>query len=480
MFIMPFNRLWNWLLSIAVVGYGFAGSLQAQSVPLALSHSLSAEAPKRAPQSDDPGLTVDSLPEALRAAWSTEARILEAQSVASASGFDVDAARTGFFPFATIGANQSEDGDTFTSVRIVQPLWNGGFTRAEVDGAQQAERAAIAEIEMARLEVGREVLEAYFELLSAETQEEQWTRHIATLQRLVGVIRRRAEEGVAPEADVQTAVSRIRQAEAGREVSRAASATQRAELARLMSREPGDVRWPSLASQLSPAEQAGANDRRILERHPQLVAAEALIAQQAAEERRQRAAIWPELQLQYRVDVEGVRTSQQDGALLVLEYQTGNGLRGIRSAQAEAQRTRAAAQRRLQARQEVITRLRVVRAELLAAVAQRRSQAAAVAATDVLLDSFLRQFEVGRKSWVEVLNASREANDTRLQAVAAESQYWLANATLALESLRWERLVSTADDGAASPPLPVLESTRHDTELFEQPIELPQDEGASP
>ena len=170
---MPFNRLWNWLLSIAVVGYGFAGSLQAQSVPLALSHSLSAEAPKRAPQSDDPGLTVDSLPEALRAAWSTEARILEAQSVASASGFDVDAARTGFFPFATIGANQSEDGDTFTSVRIVQPLWNGGFTRAEVDGAQQAERAAIAEIEMARLEVGREVLEAYFELLSAETQEEQ-------------------------------------------------------------------------------------------------------------------------------------------------------------------------------------------------------------------------------------------------------------------------------------------------------------------
>ena len=225
---------------------------------------------------------------------------------------------------------------------------------------------------MARLEVGREVLEAYFELLSAETQEEQWTRHIATLQRLVGVIRRRAEEGVAPEADVQTAVSRIRQAEAGREVSRAASATQRAELARLMSREPGDVRWPSLASQLSPAEQAGANDRRILERHPQLVAADALIAQQAAEERRQRAAIWPELQLQYRVDVEGVRTSQQDGALLVLEYQTGNGLRGIRSAQAEAQRTRAAAQRRLQARQEVITRLRVVRAELVAAVAQRR------------------------------------------------------------------------------------------------------------
>jgi len=476
---MRLNQLPNWLFSIVLVGMVFSETSLAQGSPSSLSQSLPAEAIEGGQPNQDQGLTVDSLPEALRAAWSTEARILEAQSVASASGYDVEAARTGFFPFATIGANQSEDGDTFTSLRIVQPLWNGGFTRAEVDGARQAERAAIAEIELARLEVGREVLEAYFELLSAETQEEQWSRHIETLERLVGVIQRRAEEGVAPEADVQTAVSRIRQAEAGREVSRAASATQRAELARLMSREAGEVHWPSLASQLSPDEQAGANDSRILERHPQLVAADALIAQQAAEERRQRAAVWPELQLQYRVDVEGVRTSQQDGALLVLEYQTGNGLRGIRAAQAESERTRAASQRRLQARQEVVTRLRVVRAELVAAVAQRRSQAAAVAATDVLLDSFLRQFEVGRKSWVEVLNASREANDTRLQAVAAESQYWLANATLALESLRWERLVGPVDDGPASPPLPILEPERHTHELLEQPGDLPRDEGMS-
>lgn len=388
-----------------------------------------------------PAQSFNSLAEALALAWAAEPRILEAENIAIASGYDVQAARTGYFPFASVSSSQADDGEVATSLRIIQPIWNGGLTRAEVDGAQSAKNAALAEVELARLEVGREVLEAYFQLLSAETQIEQWSSHVETLEGLVRVIQRRAEEGVAPEADVQTAVSRARQAEAGRETSRGLAAAQRAELVRLTGQEPGVVQWPEIASQLSLEDRSPGRDARVIERHPQQEIAKALTAQQEAEQRRQKAALWPELQLQYRVDVEGVRSTQQDGTILALEYQTGNGLRGYRAAQAEAERTRASAQRQLQARRDIMSRLRVARAELAAAFALRRSQAAAVAATDVLLDSFLRQFEVGRKSWVEVLNASREANETRQQAILAEAEFWRANGSLALESLQWARLV---------------------------------------
>ena len=435
------------LLFTALAAAASAGAQSSSPLALTLSPALSAGAVARQTTAGvavpDASGGIDSLAAALAAAMRTEPRIREAERIAAASGFDTQAARSGFFPYATVGANQDDDGNGSTSLRIVQPLWNGGLTRAQVDGAREAERVALAEVDSARLEVGVEVLEAYLNLVAAETQIEQWDQQIQTLDRLVGVIQRRAEEGVAPDADVQTAVSRLRQAEAGREASRSQAASQTAELARLTGTEIGRVQWPDLGRQLSPQERV-INEARLVEVHPRTVIARALIEQQRAEERRQRAEIWPELQLQYRADVEGVRSSQADGALLVLQYQTNNGLRGYRTAQAEAERTRAAAERLVQAKRDVVTRVRVAQAQWVAAMAQRRAQAAAVAATDVLIDSFLRQFEVGRKSWVEVLNASREANDTRLQAIAAERQFWSANGTLALESLQWHRLSAAA------------------------------------
>ena len=405
--------------------------------------------------------SVSGLPAVLQAAWLREPRILEAINLASAAGYDVNAAQVGYFPFASMTSSQGEEGGVNTTLRLVQPLWNGGRTSAEVAAARSGEMAALAEIDQTKLDVGREVIEAFFDLVAAETQVEQWDKHIRALEALVDVISRRAEEGVAPEADVQTAVSRVRQAEAQRELSKAAAAQRGAEIEQLIHQPLGVVNWPAPGAVLAGRMPDRAIDQ-VLDEHPSVRSALALQQQQRAETKRERAALMPELQLQYRVDVEGVRNNQADGFLLALEYETGNGLRGHQNAQAGRERGKAAHQRVESARRQVITDIKVARTKVLSAVAQRRAQAAAVAATDILLDSFLRQFEVGRKSWVEVLNASREANETVQQAILAERDFWKANARLALDSMAWNLLVAVDAPQREQQPLTSAEMRQDD------------------
>ena len=57
------------------------------------------------------------------------------------------------------------------------------------------------------------------------------------------------------------------------------------------------------------------------------------------------------------------------------------------------------------------------------------------------LESFLRQYEIGRKTWLEVLNTQRELTTLQLQAVQTEND-WL------ILSLRVKSLIGGLDEQA--------------------------------
>ena len=128
----------------------------------------------------------------------------------------------------------------------------------------------------------------------------------------------------------------------------------------------------------------------------------------------------------------------------MLSYQTDDGLRGYRGSQAEEQRLVAARQELAFVRRDIHDRIYTANAERLAAVAQYNAQKDAADAASLLVGSFLRQFKVGRKSWLEVLNAHREAHEAQLQAVAIKRGYWSANVRMALQGMVWGRLSSRA------------------------------------
>lgn len=399
------------------------------------------------------GPVLDTLSQIIRKVWTDNPQVRQAEQALRASGYDLSGARAGYFPFLQVQSTfTDQSGDNVSTVDAVLPLWSGGRTMAEVDAAKGRERAAIADLIRTRLELGQRVIETYLTVAQAQEQGVQWSNYVGALKRLLATIRRRADQGVAPEADVQTALTRLRQAEAGAEGNRATLINGRAVLASLLNAEPGAVDWPEEINLLSDAEVASAGDRK--DQHPQHLTARAELEVQEASTRVSRASLWPELQLAHRWELEGSSFDVADTSnLLLLQYQsTNNGLRAFRGFQADRERIEAARARVEFVDREIASTIKIDRTQLRTAIAQLLVQTQAATAASTLVDSFLRQFEVGRRSWLEVLNAQREAHEALLQSIAVKRNYWLANSKLALDSMYWHRLDTVAAVPAPTPP----------------------------
>ncbi|HEY0973633.1 MAG TPA: TolC family protein [Solimonas sp.] len=397
---------------------------------------MSADAAEQAPVQPK----LDTLAQVLAKVWRDNPEVVQAERALQATGYDISAARSGYFPYLQLQTSVAEQSqDSVSTIYAVLPLWNGGLTGAQVDEAKSRQQAAAAELVRVRQSLGVSAVEAYVNVAQAQEAAQQWSAYIGALKRLLASIQRRAAEGAAPEADVQTAITRLRQAEAGMEGNRAALFVNRAQLAQLLLATPGAVDWPDEAYMLSDAEIAAVASRS--EMHPNRALALAEVEIQSAVARGARAALWPELSLQHRQQLEGVVFDpSNDATLLVAQFQSGNGVRGLFGYRAEQQRLNAARARADAVHREIEATIEVGRTQLATAAMQLQVQAQAAEAASALVDSFMRQYEVGRKTWLEVLNAQREANDTLLQSIALKRNYWFANGKLALEGMYWHRL----------------------------------------
>lgn len=394
---------------------------------------------------------LDTLQSIMAKVWLDNPQVLQAEESLRASGYDITAARAAYLPYLQLqSAVADRSQDSISTLYVVLPLWDGGARGAQVGIAKARQRAALAELARTRLELGQRTLEAYFNIAGAQDQQIQWSNYVGALKKLLATIKRRADQGLAPQADVETAISRVKQAEAGAEANRAMLVTNRAQLASLLNATPGSLAWPEDSFILSDEEVA--ESARQGERHPAYLAARAEVEIQESTAKSAKASVWPEFSLQHRRQLDGVEFDpSNDATLVVMSYQTTNGVQGLLGYRAEQQRI-AAVKARLEAvNREIAATVAVDRAQLTATAAQLEVQYEAAKATSALVDSYIRQFEAGRKTWLEVLNAQREANDTLIQSIALRRSYWAANAKLALDGMYWNRLGAEVVDETGQP-----------------------------
>lgn len=384
--------------------------------------------------------SLDTLASVITKVWRDNPEVLQAEQALKASGYDITTARAGYFPYLQVqSAIAEQSSDSVSTLYVVLPIWQGGLTNAQVDTAKAKQRQAMAELARVRLDLGQRALEAFLNVAAAQDQQIQWRNYVGALRRLEETIRRRAETGLAPQADVDTVVSRMRQAQASIQASRSQLMTNRATLASLLGSTPGSVQWPDDAYLLTDEEIA--DYRSHIEKNPVHLAARAEVDVQIGTAAASKASLWPEISLQHRKQLEGTRFDpSNDATVIALGFDTNNGVAGYLSYRAEKQRIDA-----FKARLDALTRqieatLDADRAQLDATTAQLGIQYEAVQATSALVESFMRQFEAGRKTWLEVLNAQREANEIVLQSITVRRNYWYANSKLALDSMRWDRL----------------------------------------
>jgi adhesin transport system outer membrane protein len=395
--------------------------------------------------------SVLSLGDVLGQVWQEHPNVQRALSEVEATGYEISGARTGFYPYLSMSATQASNNASATILNVVQPLWAGGRTFAEVSEAEAGQYYALADLNKVRLDLALDASDAYMNVVLAQEQGQLWARYIKNLEALLDTITRRADLGVSPQSDIQTAQTRLSQARAGLQASHSVLLRSRLHLESLLHQPVRNVTWPEENYRLSHQEMFRILESRAVAFHPYAQLASAEIAIQKAQVKVAKSAVYPQLSLQYsaQLDQSAGDFTPDSSTQLVLQYATDSGLRGYNSYRAILQRLTGAEQDLIYSKRDVTDIVSSAYSERNASQEQFYAQVDAARAAVKLVDSFLRQFKVGRKAWLEVLNAHREAHEALLEISNIKRNYWSANTRLALHGMLWERL------SAVAPPIEI-------------------------
>jgi adhesin transport system outer membrane protein len=127
-----------------------------------------------------------------------------------------------------------------------------------------------------------------------------------------------------------------------------------------------------------------------------------------------KSVLMPQVALGYELKLGSLPQGEDRGRLFLgVTMQTGAGLSSLSGVEVAAARQQAAQDGLEQSRRQLAQAIQTGWSEVNALSAQLQPSRALLAATDEVVDSYLRQFQVGRKSWLDVLNAQREKTNAR-------------------------------------------------------------------
>lgn len=352
---------------------------------------------------------------------------------------ELRAARFRRFPSASVEALLATEGSSFAdrdgfalNAVLEQPLWSGGRISGEIARADASARVGRGRADEAARDIVLRVISAYYDyVLAAErvaVLEASLAEHVA----LLGAIGRRVEQEVSPRSDFTLGQSRTAQVE----LDLASTMESRdSALIRLMELTGGVAVAPELpppgGSHTLPAEDMALGDALGCSRG--LAALRDLVSVAEAQREIAGASVWPQLLLQVsQNEITGTR------AAIVLRAQLGPGLSQLRAIDAsDARIARAVAEF---AERESMLREQLRRDYVLVRAAERRIAAGVLAAdaADEIIASYQRQFIAGRRSWLDVMNAVREAASARLSESDARVGAAAATARILAVSCRWQ------------------------------------------
>jgi len=333
---------------------------------------------------------------------------------------------------ATGGSSVSDQDGIALNAAIEQPIWAGGRIGGEIHRARASRSAGADRVSEARREIILLVVSAYYDFVLAAERHAVLTDSLEQHNLLLQAIGRRVSQEVSPRADLTLGRSRTAQVEldlAGAQELRESARLRLLELTGGMSIDP--MLPPSGLSDVLPEEELALGEA--LACSPSLDALTDLVEVAEADKDIARAQLFPQVLLQLsQNEITGTR------AAVVLRAQTGNGLSqlaAIDSSDARIQRAMAEfgeEERRL--------REALRRDYILNRAARQRIESgvlAADAATQIIA-SYQRQFIAGRRSWLDVMNAVREAASARLSESDARVATAASTARILALSCRWQ------------------------------------------
>lgn len=356
------------------------------------------------------------LPLALQTMMQFHPAIQGQRAALEAADYGEQSANAARMPVLTVRGDTLNE-EAAGSAVFNQPLWSFG----RIDSQVYLARSGVRQEQLRLLEVQRDLVQqtaqAYAEVEAAHKLIQVADSDVTEHQQLYDRIKRRSGGGLASEADVQFAYGRLVQAQARLEGFRGELAVALTRLLAL-TQQTIDSQQP-VPERLFPASQRQALKQQALDASPSLAlkAEEVLAAGLRADQ--QLAEHFPTLSFQVERTIPNGAAAEGDALArsgFVLEARFGGSSFG-----SYANTKRAKAEQRAAELDARATRLEVTRqidALLINRDMQQRlldAQINTVKAVGNTLNSFLRQYETGRKTWIEVLNTQREYTEARVE-----------------------------------------------------------------
>lgn len=362
---------------------------------------------------------------------------------------------------ASLGATRSGSPDSGSSTNTRNPanslsltatasweldLW-GRLAQAS-SGAQASLQASADDLAAARLSAQALLAQTYFSLRAADAQAALLERSLAGYQRTLELTQARYDGGVAARTDVLQAQTQLKSAQAQRADVTAQRAQLEHAIAVLLGVAPSAFALSSDASLPAAPDVPAMLPATLLERRPDIAAAQRRVAAAYAQIGVADAAYFPDLTLSASAGYRGATLAKLVSAPNLLwslgasltEAVFDGGQRRLASAQARATAEQATAAYR----QTVLTALQEVEDNLvLADQLQRESQlqAEALQAAQRTLEITLDQYRAGTVSYLNVVTAQSAALGSESTLLAVRNRQLAAlNQLLKNIAGRWEKV----------------------------------------
>jgi len=365
-----------------------------------------------------------SFEQAMRMAADTHPSIAQRLSEQGASEYGATGARWQRWPGLSVSSSRGPLGSTLTELQLEQPLWSGGRITANINAAEARAEAARNSVDEARKVILERAINAYAEAMRLQSRLLIADTAIADFEQLRDMIDRRVESGISPKADAINVRARLQQSQSERMQMSLQLQNTRTELELLLGRRFTALVVPPPLAKLS-LNMDEALDI-VLDTAPELARlnAEERVAEEAIAATR--SSLSPSLALRYQRVFGGGTFYATDQVFVGVTYQPGNGLSSFSAiSEAESRRTGAVYAREA-ARLDLINRVRSLWQQADSSRRELSILNELVSSTQQVYESCLRQFPVGRRTWLELLLARRDAT---------QAQYALAD-------IRWSGFAS--------------------------------------
>lgn len=291
--------------------------------------------------------------------------------------------------------------------RVQQPLFMGGRTLNGTRESIAKRNVAQSDLTGIEMEYMSRASDTFLELSKLLEREKAANANVTEHKRLLEMIQRRTQAGLNSENDVTTANMRLQQAMSELELIRSQVQSTKTQLEQLIN-DKVDLKTFTTPKSTIPFNLSLNTTLESALGYSPLITSQKFKAEQAeAKSLIDRSALLPQVYLRhdrFSGNVPETRTA----TYIAVEYQFGNGVSSAYAWGASVNQQKSAASMVEATQNDVINNITRDWNQLNLTNLQLKIVENQLQSAEDVVNSFLRQFGVGKRSWLDVLNAQRE------------------------------------------------------------------------